>query len=174
MIMSEPIQEEYFDWLCAKVVSPYIQNYWDLMQILFRTEFVWVVPGDRNRAEDGKELREYFLNETGWDKDSLWYSEPISVFEVLIAFAGRASFQTDIPVNDCFWMFMANLKLDEYRQVSELDLSVIEEILYTFVWRTYGANGHGGLFPLDEPKEDQRTVEVWYQFCAWVDEKGLI
>lgn len=172
--MNEPLESTYFEWLCAKVLSRYVSNYYDLMQILFRTEFVWFIPGDRNRAADGIELREYFFREAYIKRDPEWFNEPCSVFEVFIAFAQRASFQTDIPVRDCFWLFMNNLKLDDYRQVSKADIPVIEEIIYTFIWRTYEETGCGGLFPLDDPTEDQRKVEVWYQFCAWVDEKELV
>ncbi len=100
--MSGPIHEEYFNWLCAKTISPYISNYVDLLGILYKTEFVWVVSRDKNRIEDGLELRDYFLNESGWYKDSSWFDEPCSVLEVLIAFASRASFQIDVPVKDCF------------------------------------------------------------------------
>jgi hypothetical protein len=174
--MGEPIQDEYFGWLCAKALPAYSQNYVDLMRILYRTEFVWLISGDRNRVEDGVELRDYFLREAFMKKDpeSDWFNEPCSVLEVLIAFAKRAEFQTDIPVRDWFWTFLANLDLDEYRRVSSEDLPLIEEILYIFIWRTYNASGYGGLFPLDNPEEDQRKVEIWYQFCAWVDEKELV
>lgn len=172
--MGEPIEEAYFNWLCAKVTSPYVNNYIDLLQILHRTEFVWVIPGDKNRKEDGVELRDYFLNETGYDKDSLWFNELCSIFEVLVAFAQRAAFQIEYSVSDWFWKFMENLNLNEYRQISDTDLPVIEDILYVFIWRTYDFNGNGGLFPLDEPEQDQRQVEIWYQFCAWVAEKELI
>lgn len=172
--MDEPIEEAYFNWLCAKVTSPYINNYYDLLRILHKTEFVWFISGDRNRKEDGLELRDYFLNESGYEKDSLWYDELCSIFEVFIAFAQRACFQTDIPVNEWFWIFMENLKLNEYRQVSNSDLLEIDEILHTFIWRVYESNGYGGLFPLDTTCQDQRQVEIWYQFCAWLDEKELI
>lgn len=172
--MSEPIEAEYFNWLCAKVISPGTVNYYDLIKILYQTEFVWVVPGDRNRREDGLELRQYFLNESNLDKDSTWYNDLCSVLEVLISFAQRASFQTDTPVQEWFWIFMDNLGLSEFRHVSDSDLLVIEEILYNFVWRTYKPDGYGGLFPLDRTEEDQTQIEIWYQFCAWVDEKELI
>lgn len=172
--MTEPIEEAYFNWLCAKVLSPHINMYYDLMRILHSTEFVWSILGDRNRQEDGVELRQYFLNASEYEKDLNWFTEPCSLLEVFISFAQRASFQTDTPVQDWFWIFMTNLCLDEYRQVSNSDLPVIEDILYSFIWRTYKPNGYGGLFPLDTTNEDQREVEIWYQFCAWVDEKELI
>jgi len=172
--MTEPIEEEYFNWLCAKVISPYSNNYVDLMIVLHRTEFVWFIKGDRNRKEDGLELRDYFLNESGLEKDPAWFNEPCSILEVLIAFAQRASFQTDNPVKAWFWIFMDNLRLNDYRQISNLDVPIINAILHNFVSRTYSPNGYGGLFPLDTATDDQREMEIWYQFCAWVDEKALI
>lgn len=172
--MNESIDEAYFNWLCAKVLMPGDTNYQDLLRILHQTEFSWLITGDKNRTEDGVELRYHFLTQTGWKKDQAWYEIPCSVFEILISFADRASFQTDTPVLDWFWVFISNLRLDDFRQVSVVDLSEIDDILYNFIWRTYDEHGRGGLFPLDEPKEDQRQVEIWYQFCAWVDEKALI
>lgn len=173
--MTEPIEESYFNWLCAKVVSPHVNTYRDLLRILHKTEFAWVVPGDRNRQEDGVELRQYFLNETGLEKDELWYNDLCSVLEVLISFADRASFQTEAPVSNWFWVFIENLNLNEFRRVPPEEAPVVEEILSTFVWRTYSEKGHGGLFPLYATNApDQRDVEIWYQFCAWVDEKELV
>lgn len=174
MTRGGPIEEAYFDWLCAKVLSINVRTYFDLMQILYSTEFVWTVSGDRNRKEDGLELRQYFLNETGFEKDFTWFDEPCSVLEFFIAFANRASFQTEIPEKDWFWIFMRNLELDEYRQISNSDRPVIEEILYTFVWRTYSPNGLGGMFPIDNSKNDQRQIEIWYQFCEYIDDQQLL
>lgn len=172
--MTEPIEEAYFNWLCAKVKDRHDSNYVTLLEILYKTEFTWIIPGDRNRLADGIELRTYFLNESGLEKDPVWFEELCSVFEVLIAFAMRAAFQIDNGISDCFWMFIENLNLIDYRYVDESDLPVIQEILYNFIWRTYDENGYGGLFPLDNADKDQRNVEIWYQFCAWVDEKALI
>lgn len=172
--MNEPIEELYFNWLCAKVLPPHINNYRGLLHILHSTEFVWSISGDRNRKEDGCELRIDFLRKTHLEKDPIWFNELCSVLEVLIAFAQRASFQTGISVENWFFTFLTNLNLNDYRQVSEADVPIIEDILSTFVWRTYDPNGYGGLFPLDVPEQDQRDVEIWYQFCAWVDEKQLI
>lgn len=172
--MREPIENEYFNWLCAKVLSTSGNMYVDLMRILHKTPFVWFIPGDKNRADDGNELKTYFLNESGWENDPEWFSEPCSVLEMLIAFANRASFQTDIPSRDWFWEFMINLQLDECRRVEESSEPVIEEILNTFVWRTYMPNGRGGIFPMNHPSRDQREVEIWYQFCDYLEDRGLV
>ena len=170
----EPIEDIYFNWLCAKVSVTIPNVFFSLMRILHQTEFVCVVQGDKNRAEDGLELRDAFLSEANWRRDSEWYGQPASIFEVLIAFAHRASFQTDTPVKEWFWHFLTNLELNEYRQVYESDIPKIEEILGTFVWRTYDENGRGGLFPLRRARRDQREIEIWYQFCDYLEDQGLL
>lgn len=172
--MSGPIESEYFDWLCAKVLVPNTHNYCELMRILYTTEFVWSIFGDKNRSEDGIELRNSFLNESGWEIDYLWYEEPCSLLEFFIALGMRAAFQTEMCTKDWFWVFLANLGLDEYRQVSSSDERVINGILGTFVWRRYDEYGRGGIFPLDRTRQDQRKVEIWYQFNEYIDDQGLV
>lgn len=170
--MREPIEHEYFNWLCAKVVESSLDC--NLLRILHQTEFVWVVPADSHRASDGIELRSDFRRETNNELDELWEAVPCSLLEFLIAFAKRAQFQTDIPAKDLFWTFLANLHLDDYRFQADIDYADIEDILHTFIWRTYDPRGFGGLFPLPETEKDQREVEIWYQFSEWVIYQGLI
>lgn len=172
----EPIENEYFNWLCAKVLNGTTRSYYTLLGILYSTEFIWVqnVPGDKNRLEDGLELRQDFLREAFLKRDSVWEGQPCSVFEVLLAFANRASFQTDIPVRDWFWKFMANLHLDQFRQVTDSDIPIIDFILNTFIWRTYDEYGNGGLFPLSQTHNDQRELELWFQFFEYTYDRGLL
>lgn len=173
--MSEPIEEAYFNWLCAKVLDPHERIYRGLLEILHRTEFVWLIPEDRNRAEDGLELRDDFLRETHLGNGrEVFDGVGCSVFEMLVGFSKRASFQTDILTRDWFWQIITNLRLDEYRLVRPYHVPEIEEILYRFVFREYSDAGDGGLFPLRWPKEDQRGVEIWYQFCEYVEEQDLV
>lgn len=172
--MGEPIEGEYFNWLCAKVLTTQGTIYHDLLKILYETEFTWIIPGDRNRSDDGRELRYSFLYMSGWDSDPNWFHQPCSVLEMLIAFADRALFQTDTALQAWFWEFMTNLDLGEYRQVGRSDVPKIEDILQMFIWRTYDESGHGGMFPLRWPKRDQRKVEIWYQFCDYLEDRGLI
>lgn len=172
--MREPLENEYFNWLCAKVTEGYGNTYIGLFRILYTTPFVWFVPGDKNRAEDGCELRMDFFREIQMPVDYSWLEEPCSVFEMLVAFSRIAAFQTDIPNREWFVTFLTNLGLIEYRRVSESDKPIIEGILNTFLYRIYDPSGWGGMFPLRMPREDQRHVEIWYQFCAWVDEQGLV
>lgn len=173
--MGEPIENEYFNWLCAKVLHRGTRSYYELLKILHNTEFAWVVPADRHRAVDGIELRTDFLREVMVKKDPLWYDQPCSVLEMFYAFAKRASFQTDRPEREWFWEFAANLSLDQFRHVADSDHRIIEEILYNFIWRQYDPSGYGGMFPMRQrPMHDQRKVEIWYQFCEYLEDRGLL
>lgn len=169
--MDEPIEESYFNWLCAKVISRTNPNYTELLRILHSTEFVWVVLSDRNRAEDGIEQREFFLQETQLNSNISWFDEPCSVLEMLVALSIRAAFQTSEPRKQWFWELLTNLKLNEYRRVQYEDEITIMYILERFVWRSYDRDGYGGLFPLRSPNDDQRKVEIWYQFSSYITEQ---
>jgi hypothetical protein len=172
--MREPIENEYFNWLCAKVLERGGRSYYTLLGILHSTEFIWTVYEDQHRIADGLELREDFLRETISVSDDNWQAQPCSVLEIFISFAKRASFQTDMPTKDWFWIFMANLQLDQFRQVTDPDIPFIEDILFTFMRRTYDPHGYGGMFPITQTQNDQRKIEIWYQFFEYLDERELL
>lgn len=171
--MVEPLEELYFKWLCLKVM--YVPHptpsttYWTLLQTLHSTEFVWLLSGDDNRAEDGLELRRDFLLEADIPDNIEWRTHPgCSLLEMFIAFSKRAAFMTSEPASDWFWEFMDNLGFKECTDGSGITPDEIGEILYQVVWRTYDLNGRGGIFPIQDPKHDQRDVEIWYQFCEYL------
>jgi hypothetical protein len=176
--MDEPIENLYFNWLCAKVLNlkPFEKpdKYWNLLRKLHRTEFVWVMSGDDNRAEDGKELRKEFILQAELPDDPDWrILIGCSVLEMLIAFARRAEFQDETPTPTWFWEFVANLGLDKQTD-RDFDEEYVEMVLDDFIWRTYNPDGNGGLFPIKNPSADQREIEVWYQFCEYlVDQDRL-
>jgi hypothetical protein len=172
--MSEPIENLYFNWLCAKVIDPWSKTYRDLLIILHKTEFSWVVNMDENRALDGVELREDFLNESLVDTDFAWEASPCSMLEFFIGFAKRANFQVNRSVREWFWEFMYNLHLDEYRHItSDQEVIEIENILSTLIWRQYESNGSGGMFPIARAEHDERCTEIWYQFCDYVKDQHI-
>lgn len=173
-MVDEPIDNLYFDWLCAKMNMYNTPNYLELFRILHSHIFIAICPFDENRIEDAKELRGYFLFEADLDADPDWIDQEGCVFEVLVAFSERAEFQIDMTAQEWFWQFITNLKLEDYRRVGVSDRQTIYDILDRFVMRTYEPNGDGGLFPLRRPKRDQRDVEIWYQFCDYVDDNGLM
>jgi hypothetical protein len=175
-----PLDEEYFVWLLDKVGGPNgnVDNKYNrLLRLLFQKEFVWIIPNDDNRAEDGKDLRCAFINHKELDVEDIdpyWLELGCSVFEMLIALAKRLSFETDgFPsqrdTSGWFWGLIENLGLSNPRMTSKK----IEESLNRLIWRTYEPNGRGGLFPLQNPNGDQRKTEIWYQMCEYVIELGI-
>jgi hypothetical protein len=176
--MNEPIEALYFNWLCAKVMhldnpTPSL-TYWKLLRVLYTTEFVWIISGDSNRFDDGLDLRlEFFRSALFQEPDGSLDPMGCSLLELLYGFSRRATFETDIPEDEWFWQFISNLGLSEFNDASNFDIFIIEDCLCRFIWRTYDYNGGGGLFPLSHPKHDQRQIEIWYQFCEYVMEKGL-
>lgn len=170
--MDQPVEAMYFDWLYAKIMlsdQPAL-SYFRLIQTLYETEFVWLVVGDDNRAGDGVELRREFLRAAKLESFDLSdFSFGCSVLEMMVAFTKRAEFQTDICPSRWFWEFLRNLELSDHYD-DNFDQQKVAEILYNFVWRTYGYSGAGGMFPLKNPGTDQREVEIWYQFCAYLIE----
>ena len=172
-MMSQPVEEMYFDWLYAKVMlsdQPAL-SYFRLIQTLYATEFIWLIVGDDNRAEDGLELRKEFILAAGREDIRLTdFSSGCSILEMMIAFTKRAEFQTDIRPSRWFWEFLSNLELSDHYD-DNFDHEKVADVLYNFVWRTYGYSGKGGMFPLENAEADQREVEIWYQFCAYLIEK---
>lgn len=171
--MAGPIEDKYFNWLCAKVLEPQLRVYVDLLKIMHGTEFVWRIPGDRNRADDGMELRREFMYETHTGPDPTWEATGCSVLEMLFAFSRRAEFQTSMPAQEWFWKMIENLRLDDFRHISPGEDIIVREAMHALVWRTYDSSGLGGLFPMRWPRRDQREAEIWYQFCEYVEEQRL-
>jgi hypothetical protein len=170
--VDEPLDNQYFNWLCAKVQHVEVPTpsltYWKLFRKLYSTEYVWLVSGDDNRAEDGLELREEFLTEARLPDEPGWRHGLCSVFEMLVAFSRRAEFNAGETPYFWFWHFLENLGLREANDASNISEEEIDEILYNFVWRGYDENGQGGICPMDFATNDQRRVEVWYQFCEYL------
>jgi hypothetical protein len=68
------------------------------------------------------------------------------------------------------------LHLDLYNYDDSYDFGEIhcdiQNIFIRLNRREYDSDGgNGGLFPLNEPNEDQRDVEVWYQMMAYLQER---
>lgn len=169
--MRQDLEERYFQWLCAKVLDHSNVAYERLLKMLHREEFMWVVPMDENRAEDGKDLRQDFFREAFIERDPDWCHQPCSMLEMLIALAKRAEFQTDDPVKWWFWKFIDNMGfLDPW-----IDEQEFGDHMHIINWRLYGADGTGGgMFPLAEDFGDQRKTELWYQLCHFIEENQLI
>lgn len=178
--MSEPLENLYFNWLYAKVVRPVpnatpSNTYYNLLKVLHNTEFVWLLSGDDNRAEDGKELRREFLIMAEIPDHLEWRTmTPCSFLEMLIAFAKRAELNSETTLREWFWEMLENINLAAFCDAHEIDPSEIEEVLEHMMWRQYPPNGDGSLFPLNTLDSDQTQQEIWHQFCDYlVDQNRL-
>jgi hypothetical protein len=177
-MMTEPLDELYFRWLCAQVTNVKLKNpartYWSLLRQLHSKEFVWIIPNDDNRLEDGRDLRYEFVETEGLsDVDHEWLSLGCSMLEMLVGLARRLAFEDDNnPADVWFWHMLDNLDLRRCTDKSNYDMQDVEEILDNVIWRTYSRNGRGGLFPLKHADQDQREVELWYQQSAYLLENG--
>jgi hypothetical protein len=175
--MIGPPDDQYLVWLYANVASAKTRDpsrtYWDLFRQLYTKEYIWIMPGDGNRAEDGIELRRAFLESQNNppNADEQWLNLGCSMLELIMGVAHRLAFQLDEPVSKCFWLLIDNLGLTECTDITEYDQDSVDLALDDFIWRTYSPNGTGGLFPLTHAAEDQRHVEIWYQLSAYVVER---
>jgi hypothetical protein len=168
-----PLDELYFTWLYSQVGSVTERNpsrsYWKVLKQLYTKPFLWLIPNDDNRAEDGRTLRVDFLREEEIDfTDSEWMQLECSMLELLIGLAQRLAFQDDNEPRAWFWRLMENLGLEKYNDNSLVPVKEIDKTLDEVIWRTYRPSGVGGLFPLKRARANQRDVELWDQMHAYL------
>ena len=176
--MDEPIESLYFNWLVAKVTDPHArtpsQTYWKLLRELHSNEFVWHVARDDNRAEDGVNLRGEFLTQMRMEADPVWFNVGCSVFEMIYALCRQAAYQDDRHPYEWFWEIMENMGLADLSDASSIRPEDVADACERLVWRTYDRNGRGGMFPLQNPRFDQRRVEIWYQMEEYLGEREFV
>lgn len=165
-------KSSYFKWL-RKLVGCDDTLYGDLMVYLFNKQFYWVVGMDENRAEDGKALRDLYLERHPRVKECDFINEPCSVLEMLIALARR--WRVDLTSEDgneegfglYFWEMIGNLGLDSCVN-SSFDRDFVDKIVTDWLDRSYSDDGIGSLFPGSGNCKD----EIWYQLQAYLRKKG--
>lgn len=175
------LDDLYLEWLYAKVATVKTQSssrtYWILLRQLYSKEFVWFVPNDDNRVEDGRDLRAEFLEEVPLDgAHPDWLDLGCSMLEMLIGLSRRLSFEAEGEPREWFWILLRNVDLARYTdaqctRLTDKGWSRIDETLNRITHRNYDYDGRGGLFPLNNAQDDQREVELWYQLCAYILER---
>lgn len=174
--MSKPLDELFFEWLYSQVADPETddpeRSYSQLLRQLYMTEFSAVVERDENRIEDAKMLRHDFIAERHIRRreTSDWLELGCSVLELLVGLSRRMKFDLDGESYYWFWLMVGNLGLGHLSDAYPYSEEDVADVLTRFVHRQYEYNGEGGLFPLRNPQEDQRHVELWYQLSAYVQE----
>ena len=186
MSMNSLLNELYFNWLTAQIHYNYRRHsttsYTGLTHALHAKEFVWTVPNDDNRLEDGKELRYHFLQDERFHDEFLsmkltedeigeFRAQPCSILEVIVGLSKRLAFQAQGEPGWWAWRLIVNIDLEKMRDpFTRRKAERVEDVLDQLIWRTYPWDGVGGFFPLAFPQEDQTKVEIWYQMMAYLQE----
>lgn len=181
------IRNEYFEWMCTHVSDTRarrtLKEFGWLFEYLNERDFNYTIDMDGNRFQDGIDLRYRFGMHKKYP-DAVIASEldgrPCSVLEMMVALAIRMeeNIMTGNPrygnrTSTWFWCMLESLGLAgmDDRHFSPL---VAAQSIDIFLNRQYSKNGKGGLFTVKYPKEDMRTVEIWYQMCWFLNELGDI
>lgn len=168
-------KDGYMDWIIAQVCD----GEWEdmaqrryLFDALDREKFFPACARDENRAEDGANLRQRYLQETG--EDAGRGQRRCSMLEMLAALALR-----------CEESLM--IDLDVGRRVGRWFFPMLENMAeplehgifgspYTVMMacrrlcnRDYAADGKGGLFYIPGFQGDMRKMEIWYQMQAYLN-----
>lgn len=196
--------KEYFLWLYTIVysddMSPFqIHNgleYFDLFETLFNIPFHWPesIPNDENRAIEGLQLRQLFVENGGFYNDvenipasgERLVHSPCSTLEMMIALAKKI--EENIMYNPeegdrtslWFWDMIRNLwkSIDHYTDISVLSDGCFNEndrdsIIHTVNnWydRLVSSDGIGSPFPLQKQDQKQDLQEIWYQMLNYYNE----
>lgn len=170
--MTETLDDLYLTWLYSQVGDVKERNksrtYWDLLGQLYSKEFVWLIPNDDNRVQDGLDLRHEWMYEQRMSAPDEWLFRNCSFLEMMVALSRRLAFEGEGHPPVWFWHLIKNLGLHECTDRSKYNQSEVDERLDIVILRLYEPNGHGGLFPLRYPKHDQRWVEIWYQMNEYL------
>lgn len=181
MISQDTIINEYFNWLCSIVCEedmPKQLSFNKLLMHLHSVNFKYTIKKDQNRAEDGKSLRWRFIRSQEYTEDPnklLGYLDgPCSVLEMMIGLSIRCEedIMDDPEFGDrtaqWFWGMIVNLGLGSMTDI-RYDKRKIDDTVTRLLKREYEPNGEGGLFTIRDCDRDLRTVEIWFQFCWYLD-----
>lgn len=184
-IYAPKIISTYFEWL-KNTVDPFVGRgtHDRFFNILHSMAYIPIMELDRNREMDGLGLRDVYIRGYGIDStcSDLVVDSPCSVLEFLVSLANKMDYiyspTEQRYLNTLFWEIMENIGLG-YLTTTDHDVEIDPSAFYDRVQsaidmvqnRTYQPDGTGNLFPLQNPKEDQRNVEVWYQMNQYLIEK---
>lgn len=174
------MNDKYFNYLVNLVDKQ--NRYSLLLKELYNIEYYATVPNDDNRGSDGLYLREQYLESMGHMPLSFCHTDECTILEMLIGLSYRLEFETAQSIYEkrpeqWFWILIDNLKLTHFadKYIKNKNdhiqaINIIRDIINKLLDRTYFATGEGGLFPLINPKKDQRRVEIWYQMTDYIEE----
>lgn len=176
--MSMDVNKVYFNWLCERIgVCDLPISF--LAKQLYETNFTSFIHGDENREKDGLNLRYLFFDEFR-DIDGTEIYPYCNMLEMLIALAERwdRQYMYDPEYgnrsDEWFRQMLRNLGVDKFTDWNwdEDAQYEIKMILDTFLTRQYNYDGSGGgLFQINTPFRDQRTIEIWDQLGDYINDR---
>lgn len=184
------LKTEYLCYLMnrAQVEAEGNDGYLRLCEKLQETEFIPILEMDENRCGECRELRKDFVD-TEWDYLTYMDGTPVDILdgeygengtmmEILVVLAEKINFDladSKYEARSGYWFLelLANCGLDRYTNEILLDqrcFEAVSDILDTVIFRKYGWDGEGSLFPLRWPKQDQRYQELIVQMNGYIEE----
>lgn len=171
------IKQDYHNWLCNLVCTTKHLSFNKLMDFLHNTPFVYYMPMDDNRASDGTDLRYRFGEALNIPQPIVAMElddEQCSMLEMLVALAVRC--ETQIMFDETkgdrtsywFWIMMANLGIDQMND-EQFNPSRVGQAMNRLIERNYYPDGKYGLFHVRNFDGDMRSMEIWYQMCAFLN-----
>lgn len=171
------IAHEYYKWMTHLVCGnlfPQEISFTQLLRHLYSVPFTYIIPNDKNRAEDGIDLRYRWAVMQGFDDTPPELAGPCSILEMIVALAIRCeeSLMDDPAIGDrtrhWFWIMLNNMGLGSMSN-NRYDPYLTDEIIDRFLNREYDRDGKGGLFRIKDCKYDLRNVEIWCQLNWYIN-----
>ena len=175
--MRRRVADAYFDWMYDLVCHDRFSNdisYRKLLIYLHDTEFIYLMPIDANRADDGLNLRYRFAYNTRWRYADLYLTGPCSVLEMMVALAIRCEedYMDDATIGDrtgqWFWSMITSLGLG-HMDDARFDQRYANDVITTFIEREDDRDGKGGLFTVRRCRDDMRHIDIWHQMLRYLN-----
>mgnify|MGYP006872972190 CR=1 FL=1 len=168
-------EDMYFKWLLRKIETRgiRIKSYEKLLEMLFETEFIWVVDMDVNRALDGVELRrEFGLMRHG---EYILGDSPCTLLEMMVALSSRieSGIMYDPEYGDrtgyWFWKMIENLGLKSAKNENFMP-DYVEDLLENMMERTGKYIQKDLFFCSTFNFQKWHKMEIWQKMTAWINE----
>lgn len=165
----------YFDFLCRQVGiegNCEENSYFRLAEYMMKLPFYCEMPADKNREDEALELRRGYSDAPKGEA---------KVFEVLVRMALDMYEMSDGLTDNnrperWFFLMISNLGLSSVDDKSwenwpEDSAEMVKIQLMIWLNREFEYDGNGSPWPLENPKNDQVMVEMWYQMNGYLMEK---
>ena len=145
------ISKDYFNWLCKLIDHEgRVRVYKKTLALLNDLDFIFTIPKDGNRYEDGIDLRALAVRM----EDHIMYDPD------------KGNQQSH-----WFWVMFDNLGLQPMTNSRfEEHRADIYDIVDRLNYREYEPDGTGGLFVNKKKKKNMLEEEIWYQMMEYLKE----